>query len=114
MADDIASLIEQLDLKRPDILGYSLGGGVAIQLAIHHPLQVGKLVLISEAMRTDGWYREVNAAFEQMARNAPMIAGNLAKPPMTKMYPDVDWQSLLTKLGNCRVRIMTGHLKWPR
>src|SRR5689334_3833585 len=34
MADDVAALIEQLSLAPADILGYSLGGGVALQTVI--------------------------------------------------------------------------------
>src|SRR6266566_6134154 len=37
MADDIAALIRHLKLERPDIMGYSLGGGVAVHTAIRHP-----------------------------------------------------------------------------
>src|SRR3989449_6552836 len=33
MADDIAALIKHLKLERADVMGYSLGGGVALQLA---------------------------------------------------------------------------------
>src|SRR5690242_10644107 len=47
MADDIAALIQQLGLAKADLLGYSLGGGVALQTAIRHPDVVGKLALIS-------------------------------------------------------------------
>ena len=43
MADDIAALIKHLKLERPDIMGYSLGGGVALHTAIRHPDVVGKL-----------------------------------------------------------------------
>src|ERR1041384_4128942 len=44
MADDIAALIEHLGLDRPDVVGYSLGGGVALHLAIRHPALVGRVV----------------------------------------------------------------------
>ena len=47
MADDIAALIEHLGFEKADIMGYSLGGGVALQTAIRHPVVVRKLVLVS-------------------------------------------------------------------
>src|SRR5438067_565063 len=47
MADDIAGLIEHLGLDKADVLGFSLGGAVALQTAIRHPECVNKLVLIS-------------------------------------------------------------------
>ena len=45
MADDAAALIEALDLGRPDVLGWSMGGFIAQQLAIRHPGSVDRLVL---------------------------------------------------------------------
>jgi pimeloyl-ACP methyl ester carboxylesterase len=37
MSDHTAVLIEHLELGTPDVLGYSMGGGIALQLAIRHP-----------------------------------------------------------------------------
>jgi pimeloyl-ACP methyl ester carboxylesterase len=37
MADDIAALVDHLGLDHPDVLGYSLGGGVALQTAAKYP-----------------------------------------------------------------------------
>jgi pimeloyl-ACP methyl ester carboxylesterase len=45
MADWTAALVEALDLGRPDVLGWSMGGFVAQQLAIRHPELVSRLVL---------------------------------------------------------------------
>ena len=47
MADDVAALFEHLEIERADVMGYSLGGGVALQTAIRHPVVVRKLVLVS-------------------------------------------------------------------
>lgn len=62
LADDVAALIEYLQLERADLFGYSLGGGVALQTAIRHPEAVRKVVLASTAFRLDGWYPDVIAA----------------------------------------------------
>jgi pimeloyl-ACP methyl ester carboxylesterase len=45
MAGDIAALFKHLMLGRPDLMGYSLGGGVALFTAIRHPELVGRLVV---------------------------------------------------------------------
>src|ERR687883_1246343 len=45
MADDIAALIDHLGLDRPDVVGYSLGGGVALFTAAKYPSKVGRLVM---------------------------------------------------------------------
>ena len=49
MADDIYGLLQQLNVKQADFMGYSLGGGVALQTAIRHPESVRKLVIMSAA-----------------------------------------------------------------
>src|SRR5262245_23722349 len=59
MGDDIAELIKQLRLGQPDIVGYSLGGGVALQTAVRHPEVVGKLVLVSTPFRRNGFYADI-------------------------------------------------------
>ena len=53
MAGDIAALIEHLRLDKPDIVGYSLGGGVALFTAARYPHLVGKLVAASMYLRPD-------------------------------------------------------------
>jgi pimeloyl-ACP methyl ester carboxylesterase len=57
--DDAAELLRALNVERADVMGYSQGGGVALQLAIRHPALVGKLVSMSATYRQDGWYPSV-------------------------------------------------------
>src|SRR3982750_3699327 len=47
MADDIAALIDHLGLDTPDLVGYSLGGGVALQTAAKYPAKHRRLVVVS-------------------------------------------------------------------
>ena len=56
MADDIAALIKHLGLATADVMGYSLGGGVALQTAIRHPEVVRKLVVVSTPLRRNAFY----------------------------------------------------------
>ena len=56
MADDIAALIDHLGLDRPDLVGYSLGGGVALYTAAKYPAKVGRLVVTSPNLRPDAIY----------------------------------------------------------
>jgi pimeloyl-ACP methyl ester carboxylesterase len=58
-ADDAAALLRALDVESADVMGYSQGGGVALQLAIRHPSLVSKLVSMSATFRRDGWYPAV-------------------------------------------------------
>ena len=62
-ADDAAALLRALGVQQADVLGYSQGGGVALQLAIRHSSLVSKLVSMSATFRRDGWYPSV---FEAM------------------------------------------------
>src|SRR5438552_1864703 len=61
MADDIAALIDHLGLEKPDVAGYSLGGGVALQVAFRHPEKVGRLVSASAHIRRDALYPDMLA-----------------------------------------------------
>lgn len=49
LADDVAGLLDHLKIPRADLIGYSMGGGVAMQCAIRHPDKVRKVVVISSA-----------------------------------------------------------------
>lgn len=104
MADDLAALIRQLDLGQVDIMGYSLGAGVALQTGIRHPEVVGRLVLVSSRMAHAGSYPEVLAAFEHMEASAPMIAANVKASPLGALYPETDWESLFRKIGEMNKR----------
>ncbi len=100
MADDIAALINHLGLKT-DIMGYSLGGGVALQTAIRHPEVVRKLVLVSTPYARQGWYPEVLAGMGMM--NAQAAEGWVGSP-MQQAYASVAprpeaWPQLADKLG---------------
>ncbi len=101
MADDIGALIGHLGLERADVMGYSLGGSVALQTAIRHPEAVRKLVVVSAPFRRDGWYPEVLAGMAQMG---PGAAEPMKSTPMYGLYSSKaprpeDWPVLLAKLG---------------
>jgi pimeloyl-ACP methyl ester carboxylesterase len=97
MADDIAALAMHLGIEMADLMGYSLGGGVALQTAIRHPDVVRRLVVVSAPVKRDGWYPEVLAGMTQMG---PESARYMQQSPLGQLYPDVDWAVLFTKLGD--------------
>ena len=53
-ADDVAGLLRQLNVEQADLLGFSNGASVALQVAIRHPRLVRKLVFASSMTRRDG------------------------------------------------------------
>lgn len=101
MGDDIAALIQGLGLQKADLMGYSLGGGAAIQTAIRHPESVGKLVAVSAPCKGVGWYPEVLAGMRSM--NAE-VGKTWTDSPMYKSYAAVapspeNWPTLVGKMG---------------
>ncbi|MFT3880948.1 MAG: alpha/beta fold hydrolase [Gemmatales bacterium] len=58
LADDVAALLKHLKIPKADVIGYSMGGGVAMQCAIRHPDQVRKVVVLSSPFRRDGMIKE--------------------------------------------------------
>ena len=70
LADDVAALLDYLKIPSADILGYSLGGGVALNCAIRHPDKVRKVVSISAVFRQNGWTKEGLDAFPNLTAEA--------------------------------------------
>ncbi len=101
MAEDIAALIKYLKLDRPDVMGYSLGGGVAFFVALRHPELVGKLVLVSTPIRRNAFYPDILGQQGQVTAEA---AEAMKQTPMYQLYASIaprpeDWPRLLTKMG---------------
>jgi pimeloyl-ACP methyl ester carboxylesterase len=110
MADDIADLIRCLGIEKADVMGYSLGGEVALRVAIQHPKAVRKLVLVSVAYKRSGWYPEILAA---EARTGPEVFEQMKQTPMYQLYQRTaprpsDWPVLLGKLN----RLLTQDYDW--
>ena len=63
MADDVSGLLKHLKIDSADILGYSMGGGIAFQVAMRHPEQVRRLVVLSGTYAHDGWWPDAEASF---------------------------------------------------
>jgi len=100
MADDVAALIRELGLPKADVMGFSLGGGVALRTAIQHPDVVNRLVLVSTPFKRSGWYPEMVAAMDSMG---PEAAEPMRQTPMYEVYRQVaprldDWPVLVTQL----------------
>ena len=85
-ADDVAGLLDFLKIPSADVIGYSLGGGVAMQCAIRHPAKVRKVVSISAPFRSDGWVKEGNDAL----RNLTLEMFKLVEVEWKKLNPKPD------------------------
>jgi pimeloyl-ACP methyl ester carboxylesterase len=101
MADDIAALIDHLRLDKPDLVGYSLGGGVAFFTAVKYPDKVGKLVMASAHIRRDAIPAEMLALQGQVSAASVEF---MKDTPMYQHYQEVaprpdDFGRLLDKVG---------------
>lgn len=86
-ADDVASLLSNLEIRKADIFGFSNGGNTALQLAIRHPGICNKIIAASVLLKRDGafpafWEFMKNGTFEQMPREY--------KDAYLRVHPDPD------------------------
>ena len=101
MADDVAALIDHLELDQPDVVGYSLGGGVAFRTAVKYPHKVRKLVVASAYFRSDA---PDPAILAQQGQVSAAAAEFMKDTPMYQLYQRVaprpeDFGRLLDKIG---------------
>jgi pimeloyl-ACP methyl ester carboxylesterase len=97
MADDTAALLHQLGIEEADIFGYSMGGGIALQIAMEHPELVRKLVVAAAAYSNEGVYPKVLEGIENLKPE------DLAGSPWQEAYAGVapnpeGWPALLAKV----------------
>ena len=88
LADDVAALLDYLKIPSADLIGYSMGGGVAMQCAIRHPEKVRKVVSISAVFRHDGWVKEALDMFPQIT--SEMLKGSPIETEYKKLSPTPD------------------------
>jgi pimeloyl-ACP methyl ester carboxylesterase len=101
MGNDLAILLERLGYRQVDVMGYSMGGCVALRLAVQHPALVRRLVLVSTGYAQDGFYPEM---LPQQAQVGAAMAESMKQTPMYQSYLRVapkpeDFPRLLDALG---------------
>src|SRR6516165_6476711 len=85
LADDVAALLDHLKIPRADLIGYSMGGAVAMQCAIRHPAKVRKVVVISSMLRRDGAVKEGVDALANLS--ADVFKGSPIEADYKKLSP---------------------------
>jgi pimeloyl-ACP methyl ester carboxylesterase len=86
MADDTAAMARHLQIDHADVVGYSMGGGIALQLAIRHPALVRRLVVASAGFRYDAMPPEAIAMFPSITPE--MFAGSPMETEHQRLSPD--------------------------
>ena len=101
IGNDLAIVIEKLGIQQADVMGYSFGGAVALQLAFQHPSLVHRLVLVSTPYAQDGWFAEM---LPQQAAVSSAMADKMKETPIYKSYVAIapnpqDFPRLLDAMG---------------
>ncbi|HWV99551.1 MAG TPA: alpha/beta hydrolase [Candidatus Acidoferrum sp.] len=101
MGNDMAGVLKKLSYDKVDVLGYSMGGGVAFQFAVQHPEMVRRLVLVSTPFSQDGFYPEM---LPQQAALGAAMAEQMKETPMYKSYAAIaphpeEFPKLLDQMG---------------
>lgn len=88
LSDDVAALLDYLKIPSADVVGYSLGGVVALDTAIRHPDKVRKVVSISAWIRSSGWAIDTNEFWSKFTWE--MMKGTPAELGYKKLNPTPD------------------------
>jgi pimeloyl-ACP methyl ester carboxylesterase len=110
IGNDLAAILTQLGYKQVDVLGYSMGGGVALRLAAQHPEKVRRLVVASAPYAKAGFYAEmlpqqeaVSGAMAEAMKETPMYKSYVAIAPKPEEFP-----KLLDRMGE----LMRANFDW--
>lgn len=108
MADDTAALLDELGIAKADLFGYSMGGNIALQMAIRRPELVRKLVAAAGNIHPDGYYPEALAGIKTITPE--VFAGSPMETAYRQVAPDPDgFPGLVAQLRGLG-RTFTG---WP-
>jgi pimeloyl-ACP methyl ester carboxylesterase len=108
MADDTAALARHLEITEADVVGFSMGGGIALQLAMRHPALVRRVVVISASFTSDGMNA---AALELFPTITPeLFAGTAVEEEYLRLAPNpAGFPALVDKLS----RLHSTPFAWP-
>jgi pimeloyl-ACP methyl ester carboxylesterase len=108
LADDTAALLRHLGVDNADFFGFSVGAGVALQVAIRYPELVGKAVLGSVAVDRDGFHPGVLDGIDQL--QPEHLAGSPFAEEYARTAPNpADWPTLIEKTK----RLDREFVGWP-
>jgi pimeloyl-ACP methyl ester carboxylesterase len=77
LAADVAGLLDALGLREAHLVGLSLGGMIALELAVAYPSLVRSLVLVGTVGRADDWFNATLDTYSHIRRQVADTAGFL-------------------------------------
>jgi pimeloyl-ACP methyl ester carboxylesterase len=96
-ADDVAALLKYLKIPRADLIGYSMGGRVAMEVAVRHPNQVRRVVVMSSTFRRDGMTQEGLDALTHLTPE--VLKGSPLETEYKRLSPTPDgFPNLVTRM----------------
>lgn len=97
MANDTTALLLHIGIERADFFGYSIGAGIAIEIAIEHPSMVRKLVLATPIFTADGFHPGVLTGME--ALQPEHLAGSPFQEEYIRIAPKPqEWPGLIARV----------------
>jgi pimeloyl-ACP methyl ester carboxylesterase len=110
MADDVAALLKHLKIEQTDLFGYSMGGNVALGVAVRHPQLVRKVAITgSHAFKMEDCYEP--ETFKQFKSLPADFAPAVLKEPYDKVAPDPKkWPELVTGFTREQLRSIKAHV----
>jgi len=93
LADDAAAVLADAGVAKADVVGYSMGAGAALQLALRHPERVDHLVIASvsfnEAGNLPGFIQMMEGITPEIFAGTPMEAEFKRLSPNPDAFPSV-------------------------
>lgn len=97
MAEDTAALLRKIGIESTDLFGYSMGAGIAFQIARKHPTLVRKLVVASLSYNADGMHPGMMEGMEGL--KPEHLAGTPFEEEYFRLAPNrKDWPTLIEKV----------------
>jgi pimeloyl-ACP methyl ester carboxylesterase len=108
MAADTVALLRHLGIDQADLFGYSMGAGIALEIALEHPELVRKLAVASLAYSLDGLHPGLVEGLEQVTPEA--LEGSPFQQAYAREAPrPEDWPRMVAK-----VKVLNSQLReWP-
>jgi pimeloyl-ACP methyl ester carboxylesterase len=107
LADDAAAVLADAGVARADVIGYSMGAGAALRLALRHPERVDHLVIASVSFNEAGNLPGFSAMMEGITPE--VFAGTPMEAEFKRLAPDPDaFASVVEK-----IKVMDQGQDWP-